>query len=482
MRLQVGFKDYFQEVKQQPGIGNCWYVVEYGMGETLVKLNKNMELEPWLATAWKQIDPLTWEIQLREKVKFSNGKEVTAEAVKASLEQTLKANSRATELWDANSIEAKDNTIIIKTNKPNPALIANLVDPCGVIADVEAAQRMGDAFKEAPVLTGPFKIVKFVKDTEVTVERNEQYWGKKANLSKVVFKFIPDENTRIMALQSGKIDLAFGLPEGSLGVFTKDSNYSILNKPTPRVHMLVFNLRKPIFQDSNVRKAVNLAIDRESLANDVMKWMAVAAVGPFPLILPFGGTDLKAYNYNPEEAKKMLEQAGWVLGSDNLRKKGNQALEFTITTYPSRPELPLLAEAIQAQLKEIGVRVKIQVVENIKPVMESGKFDACMYSMNTAATGDPQYFLETFFKSQAAAKVGNYNSPKVDQLVADLKTAFQVEKRQEIAKEAQQAILDDGAFAFLVYPNGIYVAKSSVKNLTLHPLDFYFLDSDLKIE
>lgn len=461
---------------------NGWYTVEYGLGETPVRLSSAMELEPWVAESWRQVDPHTWEIKIKDGVKFQNGKPADAAAVKASLERTVAINPRAQELFNIDVMEAAGNTLTVKTKAPNPAFMSCMVDPLAVVADVNAAEEMGESFKASPVLTGPFKAVKYEKDVEIVVERNEDYWGEKAVLQRVVFKMIPDDNTRIMAIQSGAIDVVENVPVGSLDLFKQKEQYQMLSESGVRDHILVFNLAKPVFQDIAVRKAINTAIDRNALADDLMKGMAVAGVGPFPLVTPFGGDKLSGYGYDAAAAAKILDDAGWVLNSEGVRAKGDQKLNIVIKTYGSRPELPQIGQVLQSQLEEIGIKVAVEVVENIDESMSSGNFDAVIYSMNTAVTGDPQYFLNIFFQTGADSNYGKYSSPALDKVIEELGNTFETPKRYELAQKAQQIILDDAAFVFLVYPKSNLVAKSNISGLSLHPSDFYFINPQMKVE
>lgn len=456
---------------------NGWYIIKYGLGETLVKLNDKMELEPWIAESWEKLDELTWEIKIKDGVTFSTGERVTGEAVKASIDRAIEINAMASGLLDIDHVEAKDNGIIIKTNNLNPALIANLAFPAVTILNVNAGN-----FADMPILTGPFKLIKFEKDVEVVVEKNENYWGKEAYLEKVTFKHIPDANTRVMALQAGEVNAALGLPAASLDIFMNSSDYEVLSRSTARTHMIYFNFKNPLFNDPAVRKAISMAIDRESIVDSLMMGMGVPGVGPFPLVMPFGGEQLEGYGYEPEKAKAMLEEAGWMLGQDGVFKKGNKTLEFTLATYMARPELPLIAEVVQAQLKDIGVKVNIEVIENISSYLGEGTFDTSIYSMNTATTGDPQYFLEIVFKSEASSNFGGYSNPVLDAKIDELKTAYDMLDRYRIAKDAQQLILDDAGFIFLVYPKNVLVVDSSVKNISTHPSDFYLLNESVRIE
>lgn len=465
-----------------PGDGyNGWYTTEFGMGETLVKTSKGMKIEPWLAKSWTKVDDLTWMIKLRDNVKFHNGKNVDGAAVKASLERTVKMNKRAPGLLDIASIEANGNEIIVKNNKPNPSFITTLADPFATVVDAAAAEEMGDKFLTNPVLTGPFKLKEYVKDERVAVVRNEDYWGEKAKLKEVVFKYIPDANTRLMALQSGEVQAADKIPAEQMEILGKNKDLRVLSESSVRVHMLIFNLKKFGLDDLNVCKAINMAVNRDDLAQKVMSGSGIPAVGPFPPVLPFG-SGLKGYDYNVEEAKKLLDEAGWKPGSEGIRQKGGKKLEYTFLSYKGRPELPVIMEAIQSQLKEVGIKIEIKNVESTSEVMKSGDFDGSIYSFSTAPTGDPQYMLETIFMTGGDNNYGSYSSKRLDALGRKLQSTFNTEERNAIAKEAQQVLINDAAFAFLVHPKIITAVHKDVEGLIITPTEYYFLDSKVSYQ
>lgn len=154
-----------------------WLVCSmYGIGETLVKFNKNMEVEPLLSDSWKKIDDLTWQFHIREGVKFQNGTALTASSVKSSMERALKANPRTQEMLNVNSIKADGQELTITTKAPHTTLLGNLADPINSIIDTSAGE---DTVAKAPVGTGPFKIKSYTDGSEVVVERFDDYWVEK---------------------------------------------------------------------------------------------------------------------------------------------------------------------------------------------------------------------------------------------------------------------------------------------------------------
>lgn len=197
-------------------------------------------------------------------------------------------NARAPGLLDIASIEAEGNEIIVKNNNPNPSFMSSLADPFATIVDAEAAEKLGDKFKDEPVLTGPFKLKEHVKDDHVTVVRNDDYWGDKPKLQEVKFKHIKDANTRIMALQSGEVQVADKIPAEQIEVLEKDENIKVLSESSVRQHMLIFNLIRPGLDDIYVRKAINMAVNRDDLAERSCLVAVFRLWVPFRRCFPMG--------------------------------------------------------------------------------------------------------------------------------------------------------------------------------------------------
>lgn len=459
---------------------NGWFVSRFGVGETLVKLNQDMKIEPLLADSWKREDNLTWKFHIREGVKFHNGKPVTAETVKASLERALKLNKRTGEVLLVNTITANGQDLTITTKKPHEALLGNIADPLTTIVDTSAA---ADTFAKAPICTGPFKVKSYDENSKVVVEKNKDYWGDKAQLDEATFKYIKDDNTRAMALQSGEIDAATNIPSNNMSLFADKSKYNTDKISSLRIILSYENFNNVFLKDPAVRKAIAVGVDRETYGKTILKGSAVAAVGPFPGSLPFGNKNLTAYKYDKGAATKLLNDAGYKdADGDGILEKDGKKLELNLAFYTTRSELPVLAEAMQAQLKEIGIGTKLQSYESVAQVLKSKNFDLCLLSVNTAVTGDPQSFLQTYFKTDGSENYGGYSNPEVDALIDKLATEQNTEARYDIATKVQQKLIDDNADIFLVSPMLNIISKSNVSGLKMYPLDYYILDNKVSIK
>lgn len=459
---------------------NGWFVSMFGAGETLVKLNKNMQIEPLLSDSWKRVDDLNWKFHIREGAKFDNGKAVTAQAVKASLERTLKMNPRTKEILLIDSMTADGQDITIKTKSSSEAFLSNMADSSAIIVDANAS---ADSFAKAPVCTGPFKVKSYTANATVVVEKNKDYWGNKAKVDEATFKYIKDDNTRAMALQSGEIDVAQNIPSNNMSLFQDKSKYNIDKITSLRIIMSYENLNNEFLKDPAVRKAISLGVDKDTYAKTLLKNSAVPAIGPFPESLPYGNKNLTGYKYGKAAAAKLLSDAGYKdTDGDGIVEKNGKKLELNLAFYTTRSELPIIAQAMQSNLKEIGIGTKLQSYELVDQALKSGNFDLGLYSVNTATSGDPQSFLELYFRTGGNANYGKYSNAEVDSLIDKLKTEKDTKERSNIATKVQQKLLEDNSNLFLVTPMLNLVSKNTVSGLTMYPVDYYLLDSNVSIK
>jgi peptide/nickel transport system substrate-binding protein len=448
---------------------DSWFVMRSGIGETLIRLNEQLQPTSWLAKEWKQKNEKTWLLKLQENVTFHNGKVVDAESVKNSLQRTLAENQKAKDLLQIESIEVTNPyEIKIITKKPNPALIPNLADPSTIILDVS----------DIKAFTGAFKIKKFNKDESLVVERFEGYWGEKALLSEVVIKFITDGNTRLMALQSGDVDVATDLPIDSLSLLENDNNLRVLSAPSVRTHMLLFNMNSPLFKDVAYRRVVDMSIPREDIVNSVMKGYGTAANSPFADVLPFGRVE---QNQGNQSVEQVMTQGGWQKNTDGIWEKQGKVFEAMLLTYPQRPELSIMAEIIQAELLNVGMKVKIRQVESIDDALTNDDWDLAMYSMLTAHTGDPGYFLNIFYNSNSESNVSRYASNSLDKVIDELNQTSDATKRNELALQAQTIINKDIPQSFIVHPKTIMGARKEVQGFTPNPIEYYYINSQMNL-
>ncbi len=454
-----------------------WSTVRYGVGETLFKFNEAMELEPWLAKDYEQIDEYTVKINLRDDVKFSNGKKMTGEAVKACLDDLIAVHDRAPKDLQIKSITADGQSITIVTEIKSPALINYLCDPYGAIIDMEA----GVTADKKVVGTGPY-VAKAVSDTEINLEANMDYWGGQPKVGTVNVKSILDGDTLTMAMQSGEIDATQGLPYASLELFQNNDDYTISSTNTSRVYQAALNYNSAVIKDDAVRKAMAMSIDKDGFTSVLLQGNGTPAIGPFPDNFTFGGDAVKAAGYDIEGAKKVLEAAGWVdTDGDGIREKAGQKLSIKWLTYISRQELPLLAESVQATYKQAGIDVQVNATDSYKDFLKAGDYDVFANAFVAAPTGDPQYYFTTHVVDGSDYNRGHYHNDQVETLVTQLRNEFDTEKRSDLAIQISQQVLNDNAYIYASHLKMSFVMKKGVTGFTAHPSDYYEITADLDI-
>ena len=456
-----------------------WACIRYGVGETLIKYSDEMEIQPWLATEWENIDDLTWKLTLRDNVYYSSGRYMDGESVKQCLEHLIEVHDRARNDLKIESIEANGQVLTIKTSEPKPALLNYLGDPYGCIVDVDAGFDNGIVAG-----TGPYVVTDMKTDDHLTLEKNENYWDGMPHIDELTIRTITDGNTLANALLSGEVQAAYGMAYESYPLFENDA-FQFSQISTSRCFFGKMNFDEAsVCKDSAVRKAIAMGIDKESFVETLLEGNGFPANGTFPSGFAFGGDKVTTETYDPEGAMTVLEEAGWVdEDGDGIREKDGERLTVKWLTYPSRQELPLLAEAAQATLKNIGIEVDVNcTADQNEVVKDPTAWDIYAMANVQCPTGDPEYWFTVFATSDATKNQGKYYSEKLDELEAQMSQTFDPAKRAEFAIQMQQTVLDDNAFVYCSFLKMSMISRSNVSNYTSHACDYYQVTADLDIE
>lgn len=353
------------------------FVIQDMVYEGLVRYGDNGVIEPALAESWKvSEDGKTYTFKLRH-AKFSDGSDFNAENVKRNFDTIFSDANKGNHNWfgftdqlDSYKV-VNDDTFEITLKQPYSATMYDLsmIRPIRFLAD-SAFPEGDDTNKnniKKPIGTGQW-VVKDKKSNEyITFERNEDYWGEKPKLKEVTVKIIPDAQTRALEFDAGNIDLLYGNGLISLDTFAqyaKDkSKYTTAVSQPMSTRLLLLNAKQPVFQDKAVRQAMNHAMNKKSIAEDLFRGAETPADTIFSKSTPHADAGLTPYSYDVEEAEKLLDQAGWKKGADGIREKDGQKMTVHVPYIATKATDKDLVEYFQGEWKKIGVDLELKAME-----------------------------------------------------------------------------------------------------------------------
>jgi peptide/nickel transport system substrate-binding protein len=461
-----------------------WVISRYGVGECLARFDENGEMVPNLAESWTHSDDgLTWTFTIRQGVKFSNGNDMTPELVKASLERTIEKSARVPEFFDLKSLEVDGQDLIFTLNRANANMAGSLADPLFLIMDTTVDD--SNIEMEGPVCTGPYAVESFSPTDSCVVVKNEYYWNGDVPLDRVTLKCVDDQTTRSMALQTGEIDIAYNLKTENLVEFEGNDSIEIQNLQSLRSTYAFMN-QNGALGDLTLRQALLRGLNKEVYCENLLSGGATAGKAPVPPTLDFGFDELRDDNsYDPDSAKALLADAGYidVNGDGYVENPDGSALELNFVIYTSREELGIYAQAAQADLKNIGINVKLNTVsyETLLDMRDSGQYDLLIWNVLVANTGDPENYLRENWYSTSANNTAGYSNAQVDALLDQLAATFDEDARRDLVIQIQQQIMDDAATVFFGYETTYLFSNTRVTGVKMYPMDYYWLTKEIDL-
>ena len=438
-----------------------------------------LEIEPALATDWTISDTgLEYTFNLREGVTFHDGTPFDAEAVKFNFDRMLDEDHpfAATGPFPlafffsaVENVEVVDDlTVKFTLNEPFAPFMSNLASPTGLIVSPAAVEASGADYGRNPVGTGAFKFEEWQSNTSVVASRNEDYWDGAPSLEAVIFRPITDANTRVAEMLSGGIDVLLETPPDNVAQFRDDANYSVVEAVGPHVWYVMLNAKEGPFADVRVRQAVNYAVNKESLVNDVLQGTAEVSAGPIPPAFNWAyNEEVTPYPYDPEKAKALLAEAG----------AEGATVTFLVTEGGSGMLDPVpMGTAIQADLAAVGLNVEIQTYEwntflsEVNPGLE-GKADMAEMAWMTS---DPDTLPFLTLRTAAFPAEGGFNSsyysnPEVDALLDQARVSTDPDERGELYKQVQTITHEDAPWLFVANWKQNAVVTSAVGDFELQP-------------
>lgn len=451
------------------------YPLNANVYEQLVRLEPDYSMTPLLAQSWEQTGPNTVRFHLRPGVTFHDGTPFGAADVKYTFDRMASAGGGLVGLGPSSTVVVDNLTVDVTPKKPNLRLVEQVVHPEYSIL------KQGTEPGANVAGTGPFRFTEYVRQSHVSVVRNETYWGTRAKPASITFNFVPDDNSRGLALASGQLDVAQNLPRPALASLKRQSGIQVLSAPVGEYNAMYVNIhgKAPytLGADPAVRLALETGIDRQGLVKSVFGGYAVASQTFLPAaLLGPAASVVKGFDYDPNKAMSALDAAGWKAGSDGIRSKNGTPLQLVLVNgFPNAATNAGVPEFIQADLRKIGIGITVTSEPDTPSYMAARKQGAGDLFLETGSQNDanPAFLPEIIFFS--SSPVPAYPAmfapgPSVDDPIkAALAATTDDAAKQAVASAIHQLVDVSQVLVALAGLFQIYGLRSNIRGLVPHP-------------
>lgn len=441
--------------------------------DSVMLLDEDLVSQPLLAESYEvAADGLTYTFKLHEGVKFHDGTDFTAADVKYTYDYHRNPDNASTRINDflgIGSIDTPDDyTVVINMDSVNAASITKWAE-MPIMQSAYHAEVGEEVYRTAPIGTGPFKLVEFNPAEVVLVEAFDDYFRGRPNVDMIRQEVVPEPSVRTIALETGDSDSALWplLVEDSLRL-ADDPNFGVIKTTTGGVKHLPLNNKLPQLSDKRVRQALMHALDRQRIIDDLWNGAATVANSPYgPKFAYYSlndSPDVKVYDYNPERAMELLDEAGWVMGDDGVREKDGEKLTFTCTTITGDSARRPIAELAQQFFSEVGVDMQLaeSPISAILEGLRGGTIDAALYNWTYGSVDpDPSNQL----RSDGGQNWNSFSNERIDELIDLGLSETDPEKRREYYHEIQQITIEEVPMLFLQWDDWYNVFTGRVENL-----------------
>lgn len=432
--------------------------------DTLVSITED-GYEGCLAESWTiSEDGKIYTFKIRDGVTFSDGTVCDANAILANFNAIIENKDRHTWLEMMNLLVGvsalDDHTFVIELSEAYYPMLTELgcIRPFAMISPncmINGSTKDGVS---GYIGTGPYVLTDFETDQYAVFERNENYWGEKPEIERITVKVIPDNQTRIMALESGEIDLIFGknmLDADAISQYVDSDKFEVaLSNPTSTRH-IVLNTTNEILSDTAVRQALQHATNRTAISEGIFYGLEQSADTLYAATVPYCDVELTPYEYSTETASSMLDEAGWIMGSSGIREKGGKKLELDLLYNSDSVTEKTISEYLQSEYLKLGISLNIHGEEeqSYRDNMKAGNFDM-VFNICWGMPYDPQSSLAAMrapVYGDFAAQQGLADKKEIDQAITDILTTTDEEERQELYRFVLTRLHEDAVYIPLTF-------------------------------
>lgn len=437
--------------------------------EGLLKYNKDStKVEPSLAKSWDvSPDGLTYTFHLQEGVKFQDGTDFNAEAVKFNIDRQLPAQVTEDMAYasfvygSVKNVEVVDkNTVKINLTSPSTPLLNNLaMIMAAPMVSPKALKDNNNNVNQAPCGTGPYKFVKWDKDQNIVLVRNEEYWGPKALTKNVIFKFIKDNSARVVALNNGEADMIDGIDATVIKQIT-DAGDKIFQAPGMNINYMAYNTSRAPFNNQKLRAAISQSINVSEMAKSLYQGYSETATSILPTFMEGYDQSISQVAYDPTAAAKTLKAAG--LTSVHM-------ITYTNPRPYNSATGQVLAESVQGYLSKVGVKVTLDSYDwtTYKEKLKAGDYDIAFYGW-IGDNGDPDNFMNLLSSEDQTMNISLYNNPEFKSLIAKGLTTPTGAERNAIYTQLEKIAAADAVWLPISHAQTLCAYKPNIKNFYFH--------------
>jgi len=447
------------------------------MCEKLYDVDEKAQVVPQLATALPTVsaDSKTVTIPVRQGVKFADGTEFNAAAVKTTLERNLRLpeSARKSEIGPIDTVDAPDpQTVVVHLKTPFAPLLGALADRAGMIMSPTALQSLGTNFASAPVCVGPFKFSKRVPQSSIDVVRDPNYYAAdKVHLDAISWRILTDASIRSANLRAGDAEVADSVSTQDVDSLRKESSVTVLQSQSLGYQGITINvgnvdgigtppkpIDRPIAKDAVVRQAFEYAIDRKALVDAVFNGIAAPACGPISPASAFSSEEAqKCREHDPAKAKQLLEQAG-------------VQTPYTVNMLASNtPDTLRLAQALQSMVKDAGFDIKINPVEYSSLLDEQDRGNFEILQLGWSGRIDPDANITNFVGTGGSQNVAGSSNPALDAVLDQARQSSSLDERKTLYGQAVTLLQQDNPLVYLYRQANLTAFSNKVKGVQVYP-------------
>lgn len=447
--LRIAFPDTITTVDVTDG-GSATMLKEVaGSVETLVNVDSDFNLSPSLATEWERTSDTSWEFTLRDGVKFHDGSDLTADAVKWCFDRQMAEDETFSSTTKIKAVDVIDeHTVSFTTTEATGELPEALTNVAACIIAPSSVNDKGEFVQ--PVGTGYFQFDSFDASTGTSTWTTfDGYWGgaPDSSIEKREVLSMSDPNTRSLAVQNGEVDLATDIPFSDLETLKGSDSVKVEQFDTARTYFNTFNLNKSYLQDDDVRKALLHSINYEEMVSGALMGVGSVPDGIFMSKVPWNNPDVTDYDYDVDKAKALLDDAGFVdSDGDGMREYNGEEVKLNIVTGSRRPGNALIAQSLQGYFFQVGVDSEVNVLEGtaLSSAQSDGTYDLYLNSAATGYVPSATYYLDQYYHSESkSAGYAGYRDAELDSLIDECRSMASSSKKYDVSKEAQALAQDD---------------------------------------